>query len=77
MILENTPCIMPLGWGFHSKPVAWGQVNRLGVEETIYVALSYLLYLWDLEEQRGKGFRVIIRREGEKPQRRKVLMEGL
>ena len=19
------------GWGFHTKPVAWGQVNRLGV----------------------------------------------
>ena len=31
---------MPLSWGFHAKPVAWGQVSRLGVEKSMYVALS-------------------------------------
>ena len=29
---------------FHGKPVAWGQVNRQSLEETMYVALSQLLY---------------------------------
>ena len=32
---------MPLcGYGFHGKPVAWGQVNRQRLEKTMYVALS-------------------------------------
>ena len=31
----------------------------------MYAALSYLLYLWDLEEQRGRGFKVIVGREAE------------
>ena len=39
----------------------------------MYVAFSQLLYLWDLEEQRGRGFNVIIRREGEKPQKDEIL----
>ena len=31
---------MPLRWGFHGRPVAWGQVSRLGVEKPMYVTLS-------------------------------------
>ena len=31
-------------------------MNRERLEEAMYLALSYLLYLWDLEEQRGRGF---------------------
>ena len=34
----------------------------------MYADLSQFLYLWDLEEQRGSAQRVIIQREGEKPQ---------
>ena len=36
----------------------------------MYAALSQLLYLWDLEEQRGRGVKVIVWREAEggKPQ---------
>ena len=59
---------MPLKWGFHARPVAWGQATRLGVEKSMYVALSQLLQFWNLDEQRDKGFKVIIRREGEKLQ---------
>ena len=33
-----------------------GQVNRERLEETMYVVLSELFYLWDLEEQRSRGF---------------------
>ena len=46
------------------------------LEETVYVALSYLLYLWDPEKQRGsKGFfKVIMWREGEKPQTKGMFM---
>ena len=40
----------------------------------MYVALSYLLYLWDLEEQRGRGFKAIKRREEKKPQIRGTFM---
>ena len=40
MNLKNTLCAMPQEKEFHAKPVTWGQVNRLGVEETMYVALS-------------------------------------
>ena len=29
----------------------------------MYAALSKGLYLWDLEEQRGRGFKVIVWRE--------------
>ena len=29
----------------------------------MYAALQYLLYLWDLEEQRGRGFKLIVWRE--------------
>ena len=29
---------------FHGKPVAWGQVNRQSLEETMYGDLSQLLY---------------------------------
>ena len=54
--------------------MAWVQVNRQRLEETMYVAFSQLLYLWDLEEQRGRGFNVIIRREGEKPQKEELFM---
>ena len=39
-ICKNTICTMPLRWGFHGRPVAWGQVSRLGVEKPMYVALS-------------------------------------
>ena len=49
-----------------------GQVNRQRLDETMHVALSKLLYLWDLEEQRVRGFKVIIWREGEKPQTRET-----
>ena len=48
--------------------------TRKWLEETMCVALPQLLYLWDLEEQRGRGFKVIIRREGEKPQTRGTFM---
>ena len=41
----------------------------------MYVALSQLLNLWDLEEQRGRGFKVIRRREGKKPLSRGTFME--
>ena len=57
---------MSLGCGFHANPVTWKQVNWLEVEEIMYVALLLLLYLWDLEEQRRKGFKVIIWRGEEK-----------
>ena len=42
----------------------------------MYVALSQLLHMWDLEEQRDTkgGVKVIIRREGEKPQARETFM---
>ena len=53
------------------------QVNRQGLEETMYVAFSQLLYLCDLEEQRGRGFNVIIQREGEKPQKEELLREAI
>ena len=33
-----------------------GQVNRQKLEETMYIALSLLLYLWDQEEQRGRDY---------------------
>ena len=39
----------------------------------MYAALSQLLYLWDLEEQRGSAQKVIIQREGEKPQTAEIL----
>ena len=72
MNLRNTlfALICLCGQGFHGKPVAWGQVNRQRLEKNMYVALSQLLYLWDLDGQRGTQgfFKVIIRREGEKPQ---------
>ena len=29
----------------------------------MYAALSWLLYLWDLQGQRGRGFKVIVWRE--------------
>ena len=35
-----------------------GQVNRQRLEETFYVALSQLLYLWDVEEQRGRALKL-------------------
>ena len=72
MNLRNTifALICLCGKVFHGKPVAPGQVNRQKLEEAAYVVLSKLLYLWDLVEQSGRGFFfVIIRREGEKPQR--------
>ena len=54
------------------------QKNRQRLEETIFVTLSYLLYLWDLEEQRGSGFKfIIIQREGGKPQTRGTFMGRL
>ena len=31
--------VNPLGWGFDTKPVGWGQVNRSEVEETMYISL--------------------------------------
>ena len=31
-------------------------MNRQRLKKTMCVALSWLLYLWDLEEQRGKVF---------------------
>ena len=31
-------------------------MNRKRLEETINVTLSYSLYLWGVEEQRGRGF---------------------
>ena len=37
-----------------------------------YFALPYLLYLWELQEQRGRG--LILSREGEKPQTRGTFM---
>ena len=74
--LKNTLCIMPLGWGFHANSVAWGQVNRLGVEETMYVAFSLLLYLWDLEKQKGKGFKVIIWRGKGKSHKEREFLWG-
>ena len=41
----------------------------------MFVTLPYLLYLWDLEEQRGSGFKVIItQREGGKSQTRGAFM---
>ena len=43
---------------FPSKPVAWGQVNRQRLEETMYVALSCLLYMWDLGEQEVGGWKL-------------------
>ena len=48
--------------------MVWEHVNRQWLEETMYVFLSKWLYLWDLEEQRGREFKVIMRREGENPQ---------
>ena len=35
----------------------------------MYVPLTWLLYLWDLEEQRGKRLKVIILREEDNPQK--------
>ena len=46
--------------------VAWGQVNRQRLEETMYVALSVIFV--GHGGTRRQGFKVIIRREGEKPQ---------
>ena len=40
MDLKNRLCTRLLGWRFHAKPVTWGQVNRLGVEETMHVVMS-------------------------------------
>ena len=42
MNLRNTlfALICLCGLGFHGKPVAWGQVNRKRLKETMYVALS-------------------------------------
>ena len=40
----------------------------------MYVTLSQLLYLWDLEERQG-FFKVIMRRKGEKPQTKGTFME--
>ena len=52
MNLRNTlvALICFCGRGLHGKSVAWGQVNRQRLEETMYVPL------WDLEDQRGRGF---------------------
>ena len=41
-----------------------GQVDRQRLEETIYVALSYLLYLSDVEEQRGRGLKLLYGKQG-------------
>ena len=49
-------------------------MNRERLEEAMYLALSYLLYLWDLEEQRGRGFKAIKQREEKKPQIRGTFM---
>ena len=49
------------------------QVNRQRLEETMYVVFSQLLYLWGLEKQRGRGFILIMQREGEKPQKEELL----
>ena len=56
----------------HGNPVAWVQVNRQRLMEIMSVAfLSQLLYFWDLDEQRCRGFlKLSLRREGEKPQTR-------
>ena len=51
------------------------QVNRQRLEETVYVAFSLLLYLRYLEEQRGRGFKVIMKSEGEKLQTKGPFME--
>ena len=58
MNLKNTlfALICLSGYQFHGKPVAFGQVNRQRLEDTMYVALSQLLYLWSPDEQRGRGF---------------------
>ena len=42
MNLRNTlfASICLCGLGFQGKPVAWGQVNRKRLKETMYVALS-------------------------------------
>ena len=54
MNLRNTFALICLcEQRFHGKSVAWGQVKRQRLEETMYVALSQLLYSWD---QRGSGF---------------------
>ena len=49
-----------VGVGISCKACGW----RLGVEGNYACYLASLLYLWDLEEQRGRGFKVIISREG-------------
>ena len=44
----------------------------------MYVAWSQLLFLWDLEEQRGKEFKVMILREtgGESQKRGTIFAES-
>ena len=43
-------------------------------EETIYVALSQLLYMQDVEKQRGSGLKLSYGGKGEKPQTRGTFM---
>ena len=63
---------MPLWVGISWNAYSLRQVNRQRLEETMYVALSWLLCLWDLEEQRGRGYKFIIRREEETPQQEEL-----
>ena len=51
------------GRRYNLKGVCWCVDTDPGnfcPEETVYVAFSQLLYLWDLEEQRSRGFKAII-----------------
>ena len=53
--LKNTLSDMPLGWRFHAKPMAWGQVNKLGIEKLCVLPCHscYICGTWKSKEVRG------------------------
>ena len=59
------------GWGFHGKQVAWGQLNKQRLEWTRYMLPCHSFYSCGTWRSKEVGFfKVIIRREGGKPQTR-------
>ena len=61
------------GYGFHGKPVGWGQLNRQRLDETMLLPCHNLR---DLEEQRGRGFLNLSCREKGKSHKQEELLWG-
>ena len=60
------PLWVGISWNFYGL----GASEQTKVRGNYLCCLVIVVIFWDLEEQRGRGFKVIIRRKEEKPQTR-------